>query len=396
MDSILWLAGLALFLVTLPGTIELALVTFPGLAGVRKRLPDVASGDVRLAIVIPAHNEEEGLPITLASLKACDRPLPDADLHVIADNCSDATAKIAREAGCTVLERHDLSQRGKGYALNWAFARIEPKGYDAVVIVDADTRVDPNFLDVWRRLIASGADAGQAVYRVGNPEANFRTRLMHIAFLAFNFLRPLSRQNLGFSAGILGNGFGLSMKTVREIPYDSFSIVEDLEYHTRLVRAGKKVEFLPWTAVWSDMPETAEAAQTQRERWEGGRLRMTLEQTPKLAAGVLSGRWRLLEPLLELLLLPLSYHLLLLLLLVFVGAIGAGGFFTWYALASLGLVAVHVIVAMIVGKASAADWKALASAPFYILWKIANIAGIVKTAGKGADWNRTERDSRPK
>ena len=390
MDSISWVLGLVLFLVTLPGTIELALLTFPGLAGVRKRRPDTDVSGVRLAVVIPAHNEETGLPVTLQSLKSCNHPLPDADLHVIADNCSDNTATVARDAGCTVLERHDTTLRGKGYALNWAFGQVQQKGYDAIVIVDADTRVDANFLDAYRNLFANGADAGQAVYRVGNPEANFRTRLMHIAFLAFNYLRPLSRQNLGFSAGILGNGFALSMDTVREIPYDSFSIVEDLEYHTRLVRADKKVAFLPDTAVWSDMPETSEAAQTQRERWEGGRMRMTFEQTPKLAAGVLSGRWRLLEPLLELLLLPLSYHLLLLLLLVF---LGGGGFFTAYALAGLVMVVLHVIVAMIVGKASAEDWKALASAPFYIMWKIANIVGIVKSAGKGADWNRTSRDS---
>jgi cellulose synthase/poly-beta-1,6-N-acetylglucosamine synthase-like glycosyltransferase len=390
MDGILWGIGLILFLITLPGTLELVLLTFPGLAGIRRR--SAADGEaIRLTVVIPAHNEETGLPITLKSLLSCDHPLPASDLHVIADNCTDKTADIAREFGCTVLERHDTSQRGKGYALNWAFQQVQQKDYDAIVIVDADTRVDTNFLDAYRNLFANGADAGQAAYRVGNPEANFRTRLMHIAFLAFNFLRPVSRQNLGFSAGILGNGFALSMATVKAIPYDSFSIVEDLEYHTRLVRAGKKVEFLPDTSVWSDMPETSEAAQTQRERWEGGRLRMTAEQTPKLLAGVLSGRLRLLEPLLELLLLPLSYHLLLLLLLVFMGM---GGFFTWYAVAALVLVVLHVIIAMIVGKASTEDWKALLSAPFYILWKIANIAGIVKTAGKGADWNRTSRGSK--
>lgn len=389
MESILSVTALVLFLITLPGTLELALLTFPGLAGVRRPHP-VGDAQARLAIVTPAHNEEAGLPITLQSLKACDHPLSDADIHVIADNCSDRTADVAREMGVTVLERHDTRLRGKGYALNWAFKQLQEKNYDALVVVDADTRVDRNFLDAYRALFSASADAGQAVYRVGNPEANFRTRLMHIAFLAFNYLRPLSRQNLGFSAGILGNGFGLSMQTVREIPYDSFSIVEDLEYHTRLVQAGKKVEFLPETAVWSDMPETTEAAQSQRERWEGGRFRMTLEQTPKLLKGVLSGRWRLLEPLLELLLLPLSYHVLLLLLLA---VVGWGGLFTGYDAAALALVGLHVIVAMVVGKASADDWKALLSAPFYILWKVANIGGIVKKAGKSADWNRTERGS---
>ena len=386
MDVLLTAIGLAFFLVTLPGTVELFLLTFPGLLPARKSNLAEA-GDTSITVVIPAHNEEQGIADTLQSLLACDHPLPAEQLHVIADNCTDATAEIARSLGCTVLTRVNDELRGKGYALNFAFSQLLDQGYDGLIVVDADTRVEPNFLDCYRRLFARGADAGQSGYRVANPEAGLRPRLMHIAFLAFNYLRPMSRRNLGFSCGILGNGFGLSADTLRDIPYDSFSIVEDLEYHTRLVRAGRKVTFLPETCVWSDMPVTSQEAQSQRERWEGGRFRMVMDQVPRLASDVLKGQFRQLEPLLELLLMPLTFHILLLLFLLILGK----GWLMGYALIALVLVVLHVVLAMVAGKASLADWKALLTAPFYMLWKVVNLSKIVNAAKKSTGWKRTSR-----
>ncbi len=388
MQGLLYTVSLVLFLLTLPGTIELLLLTLPGLILFPKRPIPSANTPIRLAVVTPAHNEEEGLPTTINSLLSCDNPLLPGDLFVIADNCSDNTAQVARKLGCSVLERQDPKLRGKGYALNFAFNVLLSKHYDAYVIVDADTTVQSNFLDSFRELFASGADAGQCAYLVGNAHVNLRTRLMHIAFLAFNYLRPLSRHNLGFSSGILGNGFALSSECLYKIPYDSFSIVEDLEYHTRLVGAGKKVQFLSHTTVWSDMPATGKEAQSQRERWEGGRFRVILDQVPRLFGGMLlRGRVRLIEPLLELLLLPLTFHILLLILLLIISK----GWLTVYASCAFLLIFLHVIAAMFKGKASFADWKALFTAPFYMAWKIINLGGILKAVGKGADWKRTSR-----
>ncbi|MGF1548341.1 MAG: glycosyltransferase family 2 protein [Thiotrichales bacterium] len=385
----LFLLAIALTLATLPGTLELLLLTLPTWFGSgNQATARRGSGPSRLAIVIPAHNEEAGLPLTVTSLLACDDPLPASDLVVIADNCSDATAEVARKHGCTVLERADSERRGKGYALDFAFKFLADKGYDGYVIVDADTSVEPNFLSAFRALFARGGDAGQCVYRVGNAAVNVRTRLMNIAFLAFNYLRPLARHRLGLSAGILGNGFALSARTVHEVPYDSFSIVEDLEYHTRLIRAGKRVEFLVETAVWSDMPATSGDAKSQRERWEGGRFRMIVEQVPALLREIVhQRRFGLIEPLFELLLLPLAYHVLMVVGLLLV----ARGPFAPYAWFALVLIIAHIVTAMLVGKAGREDWKALFSAPFYVFWKLVNLTGILKTAGRGASWKRTSR-----
>jgi len=396
MNGLLFAIGLALLLATLPGTIELLLVTFPALIKSRKVAPSISSipgGLLRLAVVTPAHNEAKDLPATLTSLLACEAPLNAADLHVIADNCTDETADIARQYGCTVLERQNDSLRGKGYALNFAFEQLKDKGYDVFLIVDADTRVNRNFFNAMRNAFFNGAAAAQAGYRVGNPEAGFRPRLMHIAFLAFNYLRPLSRRQAGFSAGILGNGFALSAETLAAVPYDSFSIVEDLEYHVRLVRSGRKVEFLADTCVWSDMPVTSAEAQSQRERWEGGRLRMVLDLAPQLLKDIVAKKnFALIEPLLELLLMPLSYHIGLLLVLFVIGLIATSGLLTLYGLFGLSLIVVHVLVAMLLGRATREDWKALATAPFYMLWKFAKLGSIMKSASKDTEWKRTSRD----
>jgi cellulose synthase/poly-beta-1,6-N-acetylglucosamine synthase-like glycosyltransferase len=395
-----WLAApvLLLIVLTLPGTVELALVTFGALLPARQLADADISGarDVRLAIIVPAHNEEAGLPATLKSLLACHDPPASADIVVVADNCTDSTAAIARSHGVTVLERHDTGRRGKGYALDHAFRHLADQerhgaGYTAYAVVDADTLVDPGFCQALTRAFAIGADACQCVYRVGNADANQRTRLQNIAFLAFNLLRPAGRERLGLSAGILGTGFALRADVVRAVPYDSFSIVEDLEYHLRLVRAGYRVRFLRETAVWSDMPVSGAASRSQRARWEGGRLRLIREHAPALAAEVMTrGRLSLLEPLLELLLLPLSYHVLLLAILTGLAAL-SGSLASVYAITALAVVALHVALAMVMGGAGARDWQALMTAPFLLAWKLANFPAIIRAATGGAEWKRTSR-----
>jgi cellulose synthase/poly-beta-1,6-N-acetylglucosamine synthase-like glycosyltransferase len=389
MQTVWTLLGILLALVTAPGTVELAFLTLSGLAP-RRPLP--ASADcapLRLCIVVPAHNEETGIAACVASLLACATGTHEVTVAVIADNCSDATVEQARCAGARVLERQDADRRGKGYALDHAFALLLPEGYDAFLIVDADTAVEENFILAAAALFASGADALQCRYLAGNPEESIRARLMHVAWLAFNILRLRGREYWGLSVGILGNGFGLSRRTLEQVPFDAGSIAEDLEYHLRLVKAGLRVSYCENTTVWSAVPNQGRAAAGQRARWEGGRFRMIREQTPGLALEVLQGRLKLLEPLLELLLLPLAFHVFLLLCLLVVPY--------WLtqiiALAGLGLVGLHVGAALYVGKAGWRDGLVLLAAPFYIVWKLTLGRKLLQSASAAAAWERTERSS---
>lgn len=382
---LLFCLALAVVALTLPGTIELLLVTLGGALPPRRSGATPMRGD--LAVVVPAHDEELNIGRCVASLLACGSGNEPVAVVVVADNCRDATAVRATEAGARVLVRHNEQQRGKGYALSFAFETLLAEGIEAVAVVDADTEVEPNFLGEVRALLGCGADAVQVRYGVLNPGASLRTRLMNVALMAFNVLRPRGRDHWDLSVGILGNGFALTRETLQAVPYDAHSVVEDLEYHLRLVRAGRAVRFADNTCVRADMPVGGKGVGTQRARWEGGRLRMLLDTAPGLAREVWRGNGRLLEPLLELLLLPLAFHVLLLVL----GLVLPLAMLRLYAFAGLTVVLLHVLAAIVVGGGGVRDVAALVAAPFYVLWKVGLAPLIARASRREADWVRTER-----
>ncbi len=249
-------AGSALVLITLPGSIALALLTLGGILPPARRRPSTTQVTGRLAVVIPAHNEATTIQRCVRSLTACISPGEQVvtSIIVIADHCTDATAELARSAGAQVIERAGAERRGKGFALQDAFERLLAEGFDAMLVIDADTVVEANLLVEVVRLLHAGADGVQTRYGVLNPDAAIRTRLMNVALMAFNVLRPRGRDRWGWSAGILGNGFALSRATLEAVPYRADSIVEDLEYHLSLVRFGKRIVFADHTTVRAEMP----------------------------------------------------------------------------------------------------------------------------------------------
>lgn len=387
MTLLLYLLALALVLATLPGTLELLLLTLAALF-YREPASKRSTEGLRLAVIVPAHNERLHIERCIGSLADAARGV-DAELIVIADNCEDETADLAGGAGARVLVRTDPERRGKGYALDFAFSRLLPEGFDAFVVVDADSVVSDNLLAEIAAQMAVGADAVQARYTTLNADASLRTRLMNLALMAFNVLRPRGRAALGLSAGILGNGFALSAETLRAVPYGAASVVEDLEYHLLLVEAGRRVRFADRAWVKADMPTGGRGSRTQRARWEGGRLRMIRSHVPSLLRQTIAGRRRLLEPALDLLLLPLSLHVTLL----FVALLVPVGLARTYGLAGLAVVALHVLVAVRVGGGGLRELGVLAIAPFYVLWKLALLPAITRTGGSRAAWVRTDRES---
>src|ERR1700733_3938752 len=145
LQRILFAAGVIAALVVLPGALELLLVT---LGAFRRRLVSnsVAQAGFRLAAVVPAHNEENLIGASVASILSSDGTEPACEVVVVADNCTDATAERARAAGARVLGRNDAGKRGKGYALRFAFDELMPEGFDGFLIVDADSVVSTNLV----------------------------------------------------------------------------------------------------------------------------------------------------------------------------------------------------------------------------------------------------------
>ena len=182
-----------------------------------ERLP--ADPSSRFLIVIPAHNEQSGVAATVSSCLASDYPSLFFGVLVIADNCEDQTAAVARTAGARVVERFDTDKKSKGYAIEYLLEVLERSGelrsLDAVVVVDADTTIDPNLLRSFDDALRRGHDWIQAYYTVANPDQSWRTRLMTYAFSLFNGVMQLGQNALGSSAGFKGNGMCFSTRGLR-------------------------------------------------------------------------------------------------------------------------------------------------------------------------------------
>ncbi len=385
---LLSLIGIAVVLATLPLLAEILLLTAAALlpaSGPRDR--DSGAGLAPLTVLVPAHNEEALIGRCIRSLTANARS--GVDVLVVAHNCTDATAVRAEAAGARVLVLNDPGQTGKGCALKHGFAATLARPSHGVLVIDADSVIGPGLIDKVRRRLLAGAPVLQCRYEISRSQERRITKLTILAFHAFNILRPRGRARLGLSAGILGNGFALHREVLKRVPYNAQSIVEDLEYHLTLVRAGICVEFIDTAVVYGELPFTSKGAQAQRARWEGGRLRVMKHWTPKLLADVASGRVRLIEPLLDLLALPISLGVTLLLVAACLPV-------TWlriYVLAAFAVLLFHVTAAAVSGPGFWGTMKALSTAPGYILWKLSIFPEIWRTSQANASWIRTERES---
>jgi len=380
--------GAVLTAVTLPLILELALVTFAGFLPVKSRRKN-GSADVafHLAVVIPAHNEQILITRCVRSIR--ESLAGNTRILVIAHNCTDATAENARAAGAEVLVYDDPKASGKGHALRHGFEHALTQQADGVLVVDADSTVSPNLIRLVQQTMAEGAQTVQCRYEMHSVTDRPNARLASLAFRGFNVIRPRGRSRLGLSAGILGNGFGLSRTTLQEIPYEAFSVVEDLEYHIHLVTKGKRVRFIDEATVSAELPESTEGENTQRARWEGGRLHVARTWSGKLLKRILGGHIRLIEPLLDLAGLPMAYAVFALLIAICLPV-------TWvriYGLISIAVIALHVLSAAWAGPDFAGTLILLAKAPLYILWKLRLIPGVLRGSSAKAKWVRTDRNS---
>jgi cellulose synthase/poly-beta-1,6-N-acetylglucosamine synthase-like glycosyltransferase len=349
-------------------------------------------------IVVPAHNEELVLGPVLQRLITMHYPRTHFDVLVIADNCTDDTAQIAHSYGARVLERHDLLARGKGHALAAAFKALGAEHFDAYVVLDADTLVDPQLLTVLNRYLAAGHRAVQAHYDVLNPFDSQRTALMYIALRIFHYVRPLGRRTLGASATLTGNGMCFRKDVIEQHAWNAFSLTEDLEYTSTLLRNGERIVFAPEAHIQAQMPVAREQATSQRMRWEAGRLHIARRDGLRfLAQGVRQRNLRLFDWGMDLLIPPLAA-----LALAIVGgtasaaAIAAlspstatiGLLCAWLALA--GALAVFVAEAMLVGQLPRQAYRAILHAPGYVLWKLW-VYVLLAARRAPQQWVRTSR-----
>ncbi|HEY3990185.1 MAG TPA: glycosyltransferase family 2 protein [Acidobacteriaceae bacterium] len=387
-------ASFVLAAATAPLALELLTLTagslLPERGRRRKRIHPVAPvTPLGLMVIVPAHNEQLLLSRCVQSLLA-DLPLGSSVL-VVAHNCTDNTAQVAVDSGAEVLMLNDDGGQGKSAALRAGFRHAIARGARVLAVVDADSLVAPGFSAAIAEVLMDGAEAFQARYIVLGGEDEATSRLTALGFLGFNVIRPRGRAWLGMSAGIFGNGFGFRSSVLERVPYEANSLVEDLEYHLRLVDAGIRVEFLKNATVSSEMPQNSAAASSQRARWEGGRLRVARIWLPRLLRRALAGRLSLLEPALDLASLPLASEVVLLATCLLLPV-------PWlriYALAAFGVVLAYVAVAAAEGNGWWSALRTLLSVPRYILWKLRILPRTLASSRPDAAWIRTEREAAP-
>jgi cellulose synthase/poly-beta-1,6-N-acetylglucosamine synthase-like glycosyltransferase len=273
-----------------------------------------ATARPRVAVLIPAHNEQE----TIADSIDAARPqlLEGDSIVVVADNCDDDTAAIARAHGAEAIERADDAHRGKGYALSHGVAALSDRAFDVLIVLDADCHAEGGAIDALARQVARTGKPAQAVYLMeACNDPTPRDRVSSCAFMVKNLVRPSGLARLGLPVPLTGTGMAFPRAALAKVSLGSGNIVEDMQLGLDLARAGEAPRLCADARMTGRFPRDGSTALGQRRRWEHGHLRTIIGQAPPLLwHGLTRARLGTIAMALDLLVPPLSLLLVLLIL----------------------------------------------------------------------------------
>lgn len=239
-------------------------------------------GVSRLAVFIPAHNEENVIYQSVKSIMRTDYPREKLNVYVIADNCADRTEELALSAGARALRRENTKLRGKQHALAWAFKQIDLDEYDGVIILDADNRVESGFFSVMDYHLAAGNKVVQGYVETKNPGDSWITA--NYAYMFWYTCRlQMIRTRLGLSSWLAGTGLCISTEIIQRVGWNVKTLVDDVEYTCQLLLAGERVVFAPGAIAYDQKPVGLRDSMKQRLRWIRGQTQVTLQYIPRLA-----------------------------------------------------------------------------------------------------------------
>lgn len=352
-----------------------------------------ASPPTRIALLVPAHDEEGVVRASVAAMRATAPA--GARVLVVAHNCSDRTAEEAAAGGAEVCRLDAPARRGKGYALAGGRDALAADPPEVVIVIDADCTPEPGAIATLAATALTTGRAVQARYLFRpRPDASPVVQISGFAMLVKNLVRQRGGRRLGAPALLTGSGMAFPWPLFATLDLATGNIVEDLALGVALVAAGEPPVFEEHAAIWSS-PSSDSGTSTQRARWESGFLATARTLgLPLLGKGLARVRWTMVWMGLHLLTLPLT------LLLIANGAAVLG----WGVLALLGapawpfvaaLVVTVALVALVLAAWAAAGrdmlaGRALLRLPLYLLWKLALYVRILKKHEQPA-WVRTER-----
>ena len=343
-----------------------------------------------VAILIPAHNESlviaQTIQTILPQLTAQDQ------LLVVADNCTDDTATIARNLGAVVVDRFNTQQRGKGYALDYGIQHLKTNPPQVVMIVDADCNISDQFIQVLALNCAHLKRPVQALDLMLSPaNPSLKMRVAEFAWLVKNKVRPLGFKALGLPCQLMGTGMAFLWSDITLMSLANGHIAEDMKLGIDFCRAKKAPLFIPDILISSQFPQSAQASNTQRARWEHGHLGMILNEAPNLLLEAIKTRNLHMFGLACDLIVPPLAVLTLMCLAVFVLSLISSSHLA-LLLSTILLIAltIAVLLAWLYFGRKIISFKQLCYAPMYMLIKIPLY--IKFFFNRQVDWVRSKRD----
>ncbi len=330
------------------------------------------------AIAIPAHDEEAVIASTVQRLSKLHYPHTMYSIHIVADHCSDRTAEFARRAGAVVHERNEGPRSGKGAALSWLFQRIleDPK-YDAVIIFDADTRVDEHFLCAMDARLSTGDQIVQGQHIISNPEDGWFPALTWSMFLIDNRVQNLGRTNLGWSAKNMGDSICFRTDVLRRIGWGE-GLADDYQIRQKYLLNGIRIAYEPAARGFGEAALNWAQARAQRSRWIRGVYDANRQFARQLfvkglktrSLAMLDGALQAYLPSYSVLTATAAFFLILQLLGLKMFGLDISHWVITVWTALLGILFFYPILALALEKAPAKAYFVILTGPVFILWRL--------------------------
>lgn len=340
--------------------------------------------------IIPAHNEATVIANLIESLKAQDYPEELLDIYVIADNCTDNTAEIAKDAGAIVYERFDATKKTKGYAMQWFLKqKIEENAdYDAFCVFDADNVAMPDFIKNMNKKLCQGEEVVQGYRDIKNPTDNWISAGYALFYWTMHRFYHLARYNVGLSPLLNGTGFMVKFDVVKPYGWNTQTLTEDIEFSLINMCQGRKLGWATDAVVYDEQPTDFKQSWSQRMRWSVGHIQCFKIYTKKLAKSTIKNKKLVtFDGLLYLMGMPLlviTLSLLLLNIAIFSGHGMTGSELLWnigkYVTATFLLTPLTAAFAMILDKRKIKPMlKGLLCYPLFLgSWILINIKALIK------------------
>ena len=350
----------------------------------------------KFAVLVPSHDEELLIASFCESILSIEYLKDQYDVFIIADNCSDQTEGICLQYPVTVLSRQDTTKLGKGYALDWALEQIDINDYGAVMVLDADTTVDPSILSELNRMLNKGEVAIQSFIDVPNRDETWFTQLIYLSRTINNLFYHYAKHKLGLSSYLMGTGMCFKTSLLKKMKWNAYSLSEDWEYYAKLIEKGYRIGFSIRSIIHQQESSNLSQATSQRLRWSSGRFYVLKTLGLNLLFKGIKNKDLVTADASLALLLPnwsLQVNLLIVGLIFSLFLIGSEiGVVLFGIISCLLMLQVFIVIAgsFLTGQ-PLKTLKSVMYAPVFLIWKMVIDFLCITKLYKGKEWIRTSR-----